>query len=326
MTHEEHLNERRQALNAAINKWDLESITSFVHPSFVCKARDGSALSDYQTMMKSIEQMRSMARDFHSQVEVEAVDVSGDSAKLVVRRTERGRMYNPGHLWGFLAMAAMFAALAVNAAFRAEQAPFQFWYTIVGYAVFSVVFIWLAFRGGLRSMHQTQRVQETWRMIDGRWLLVEEQTNQSAGGVRKRSAKIICGLPLYDIAMGPDPQKGEVRGRAHGIIAIGDFATGWLALGGVARGIIAIGGVAFGVISFGGVGIGLLALGGLAIGGVAIGGGAIGVVAFGGGAVGYYACGGGAWGKYVVSAAERSPEAVEFFRAWIPKAWRPGIL
>ena len=66
MTHEEHLKERRQALNAALNKWDLESITSFVHPSFVCKARDGSALSDYQTMMKSIEQMRNMARDFHS--------------------------------------------------------------------------------------------------------------------------------------------------------------------------------------------------------------------------------------------------------------------
>ena len=121
---------------------------------------------------------------------------------------------------------------------------------------------------------------------------------QAAIGVRKRSSKIICGLPLYEIALGPDPQKGEVRGRAHGILAIGDVAIGWLAFGGAARGIVAVGGAAFGVI--------------------AIGGGAIGIVAVGGGAVGYYACGGGTWGKYIVSAAERSPEAVAFFKTWIP--------
>ena len=155
-----------------------------------------------------------------------------------------------------------------------------------------------------------------------------DETMQTAGGVRKRSAKMICGLPLYDIAIGPDLVKGEVRGRARGIIAVGDIAIGWLAVGGAARGIVAIGGVALGVvalggcavgvISMGGAALGLLALGGAAIGGVAIGGGAVGIVAVGGGAVGYYACGGGAWGKYVISAVERSPEAVEFFKAWIP--------
>ena len=67
---------------------------------------------------------------------------------------------------------------------------------------------------------------------------------QAGGGVRKRSSKVICGLPLYDIALGPDLQKGEVRGHARGIIAIGDVATGWLAVGGAARGIVAIGGAA----------------------------------------------------------------------------------
>lgn len=145
---------------------------------------------------------------------------------------------------------------------------------------------------------------------------------QTKLGTRKRSGRMICGLPLYDIALGPDLEKGEARGHARGIIAIGDVATGWLALGGVARGIVAVGGAAWGFVSVGGMAVGGLALGGAAAGGLAIGGGAIGIVAVGGGAIGYYAAGGGAWGKYIVSAAERSPEAVEFFNRWIP--WMAG--
>ncbi|MFM7115683.1 MAG: hypothetical protein ACKOAH_07295 [Pirellula sp.] len=137
-------------------------------------------------------------------------------------------------------------------------------------------------------------------------------------GVRKRSKTVICGLPLYDIATGPDPDRGEIRGHARGIIAIGDIATGFLALGGMARGFFAIGGGAIGVVAMGGGAIGLVALGGGAIGLLAFGGAAIGVVAFGGGACGYYACGGGAFGKYVMSATEQNPEAIRFFKSWIP--------
>lgn len=67
-----------------------------------------------------------------------------------------------------------------------------------------------------------------------------------------------------------------------------------------------------------GVAVGGVAIGGLGIGGIALGGAAIGGVAVGGGACGYYACGGGALGKYTVSALGRIPEAVEFFRPWLP--------
>jgi len=127
-------------------------------------------------------------------------------------------------------------------------------------------------------------------------------------GIRKRSVRTLCGLPLFDIAMGPDPAKGEMRGYAHGIIAVGDVARGWIAIGGMALGGIAVGGVAAGIVSIGGLSFGVLALGGTAIGGVAIGGFA----------AGYYALGGGAEGKYVVSAMKRSPEALEFFKHWFP--------
>jgi hypothetical protein len=86
-------------------------------------------------------------------------------------------------------------------------------------------------------------------------------------GIRKRSDRSFWGLPLYDIALGPDLEKGEIRGHAKGIIAIGDFATGVLAMGGVARGLIAFGGVALGLaLGFGGLSTGLLAVGGLAVG------------------------------------------------------------
>ena len=135
-------------------------------------------------------------------------------------------------------------------------------------------------------------------------------------GIRKRSDYEYLGMPLWSIALGPDLEKGEIRGHAKGVIAIGDVATGVFAFGGLARGFVALGGLAAGVAAFGGLAIGGLTLGGLAIGIVALGGGAVGWVAIGGAAAGYYAAGGAAFGTYVVSALERSPEAIAFFTQW----------
>ena len=136
----------------------------------------------------------------------------------------------------------------------------------------------------------------------------------SARSVRKRASWGIGNIPAYEIAVGPDPALGQVRGHAKGIVAVGDIATGFLALGGWARGIVAVGGLATGLVSVGGLSVGvLLAVGGLAIGSLAIGGGAVGGVAVGGGAVGRYACGGGAAGEHVISALRRDPEAASFF-------------
>jgi hypothetical protein len=110
-------------------------------------------------------------------------------------------------------------------------------------------------------------------------------------GVRRRSSTIIMGLPLYEIAKGPDPDRGESRGHARAVFAIGDKATGIVAIGGIARGVVAIGGGAIGIVSVGGGAIGGLAVGGAALGLIAIGGMAIGLIAAGGGAIGYYAYG-----------------------------------
>jgi len=138
-------------------------------------------------------------------------------------------------------------------------------------------------------------------------------------GIRRESPRKFFGLPLWAIAIGPDWERGEMRGHARGIFALGDMATGWFAFGGLARGFFAFGGLAIGLFAFGGAAIGVLvAVGGAAIGGLALGGGAIGVVAIGGGACGYYAFGGGTVGVHTVSPLHQDPAAVDFFRQYFP--------
>lgn len=138
-------------------------------------------------------------------------------------------------------------------------------------------------------------------------------------GIRRESPRKFFGLPLWAIAIGPDWERGEMRGHARGIFALGDIATGWFAFGGLARGFFAFGGLAIGLFAFGGAAIGIvLAPGGAAIGGLAIGGGAVGGVAIGGGACGYYAFGGGAVGVHTVSPLHRDPAALDFFRQYFP--------
>jgi hypothetical protein len=144
---------------------------------------------------------------------------------------------------------------------------------------------------------------------------------------RHRSEREFLGLPLVSIAVGPDAGRGELRGHARGVVAIGDIATGIVAIGGWARGLVAIGGLATGAISLGGLSVALLgAVGGVALSALlAFGGGAVGTVAIGGAAVGHYAIGGAAFGTYVAGPARIDPEVVEAlgpFESLLPPAAR----
>ena len=119
--------------------------------------------------------------------------------------------------------------------------------------------------------------------------------------------------PWYDIAVGPDFERGELRGHARGVVAIGDIASGVFALGGLARGVVALGGLSLGLVSFGGLSVGLLAaIGGLAIGGLALGGGRSAEWPWGA-ARGYFACGGAAIGAHATSPVRRDAAAEAFF-------------
>lgn len=146
-------------------------------------------------------------------------------------------------------------------------------------------------------------------------------------GRRYRSNIVLRGVPLLHVALGPsqDGPKGKARGiiaigdQARGVLAIGGSALGVVAIGGLARGFFAVGGWAIGVFSMAGWSIGLFAWGGAAVGILATGGGACGVVSTGGGAIGYYAAGGGVLGKHVLAPYRRDNEAVQMFNklSWL---------
>jgi hypothetical protein len=110
-------------------------------------------------------------------------------------------------------------------------------------------------------------------------------TGHSGAAFRKTSRTRIAGLPLFEIAFGP--QHGKPHGHAKALVAIGDHATGVLAIGGLAQGVVAIGGLSEGLIALGGCTFGLLAaLGGVAVGAFAMGGVALGGVTLGGVSIG----------------------------------------
>jgi len=105
--------------------------------------------------------------------------------------------------------------------------------------------------------------------------------------IRHRSRARFAGIPLVEVAFGPNRSRGEAHGHAKAMIAIGDQATGVLAIGGLAQGIVAVGGLSEGLIAVGGCTLGLFAaLGGVAVGSFAVGGVALGAVTRGGVAIG----------------------------------------
>lgn len=145
------------------------------------------------------------------------------------------------------------------------------------------------------------------RLID----VLRRKTDPRARSIRRRSNAALFGVPVLSIAFGPDPAKGEKRGHARGIIAIGDTAAGGIAIGGVALGVVSVGGCSLGIASIGGLAVGLgAAMGGGAVGGLAVGGGAAGYMATGGGAIGYYAQGGAAWGHFARGGAVQGTHVI----------------
>ena len=174
MTPEEQLRERRNALNEAINKQDIGTIKSILHPDFVAKAPGGQEM-DGQAMIRQLEQALHRGLEFRSEIEVEAVQVSGDRANLRVRRTEAGTLRNFQQFGMFLFLSAMVLFLTVNTAVRVREWTVWRYVEVATLGAVCLLCIWRAFRLGRRKLLKVQRAQETWREVDGHWLLAEEE-------------------------------------------------------------------------------------------------------------------------------------------------------
>ena len=120
-----------------------------------------------------VGQLFAEEKEYHETVEIEKSEVSSDSAELVVRRIERGRLHDPKQVGLFNGLGIMCLFMGFMNMNGGEW-DFQKIYTVVGFAVFTVGFFGFA-QFLQRSRARTVRYHETWRTIDGRWLLVEEQ-------------------------------------------------------------------------------------------------------------------------------------------------------
>lgn len=135
------------------------------------------------------------------------------------------------------------------------------------------------------------------RAVGGRIRGALAPRGRDAPPIRWSTEREFLGLPLVDIAVGRDPERGE-RGHAKGVVAIGDRATGIVAFGVHARGLVALGVTAFGLVAVGWIAAGAVAIGFLVAGLVALGAAAVGVFAMGGAALGVIAVGAAAFGEY----------------------------
>jgi hypothetical protein len=86
MSHDSELRARRDELARAVNAHDLEAVRAFLHPSFVARARTGHA-TGYDDMLRLAGQLLS-SDGFRETVQVEAVAVCGDAARLAVTREQ----------------------------------------------------------------------------------------------------------------------------------------------------------------------------------------------------------------------------------------------
>ena len=162
MSDQQELRHRREALAQAVNSHDLEAVLSFIDPSFVAKTKRGVSVG-YEDMSSVVGQMFEEEKEYQETVEIEQIDESSDSAKLTVRRTERGRLHNSQQVGLFTVLGIVFLFMG----FISTKAQWAF--IVAGFGFFGLAYYMK------RPRERTVRYHETWRTIDGRWLLVEEQ-------------------------------------------------------------------------------------------------------------------------------------------------------
>jgi hypothetical protein len=86
MRPEDEVRQRREALALAVNQHDLEAVRSFLHPSFVARAKGGQT-ADHDEMVRLAERLLAPGGDYEVQVEIQGIAVSGGTARVTVARS-----------------------------------------------------------------------------------------------------------------------------------------------------------------------------------------------------------------------------------------------
>jgi len=107
MSDQQQLRQQREALLQAVNRHDLEVVRSFIHPSFDGKSKSGSTFADYPDTIRGLERLLAWT-NYQETVAIENIEVSGDRAKLVLRRVARGQF---SQAFGILLLVALVQAV-----------------------------------------------------------------------------------------------------------------------------------------------------------------------------------------------------------------------
>ena len=86
MSADQELRRQREALAQAVNGHDLDSVKAFIHPSYVGKSKSGDSVG-HQEILCLAERLLAPYSDFEEVVEIEDLAVSGDRARITVRRS-----------------------------------------------------------------------------------------------------------------------------------------------------------------------------------------------------------------------------------------------
>ncbi len=177
MSQEQDLRARREALAQAVNRHDLPGVHDCIHPSFTCKTALGFSVG-YKEVATAMEQLCAPGNNYQETVEIETIEVSGDSAKIVTRRgeqMERGAAQNkPRAMRPLLFLGIFFGGMAILSIPNVVRGKNQAVATLIAWVVASVVCLcWEYYLR--RSVHRTKRYRELWRMMDGRWMIMNEQ-------------------------------------------------------------------------------------------------------------------------------------------------------
>jgi hypothetical protein len=177
MSDQQELRQRREALAHAVNRHDLQGVLACIHPSFACKTKWCFSVG-YKDVAQAMEQLCAPGNDYKETVEIETIEVTGDSATVVTRRVEqmeRGALQNrPRATRPFVFLAILFAGLTILSIRSVVLGRDQAVVSLVATVVASLGCVCWEFYQR-RAVNRALRYRETWRRSEGRWLMVEEQ-------------------------------------------------------------------------------------------------------------------------------------------------------
>ena len=89
---EQELRRTRDALCSAVNAQDVEAVRRFLHPEFRARDQHGNWIG-LEAMLTAAAALFRSAGQFQETVDVESVELDGETARMATTRTDRFKLF-----------------------------------------------------------------------------------------------------------------------------------------------------------------------------------------------------------------------------------------